>query len=101
MKKIYIDPVTFQCFLAQDEENTRILYETERFDGKCDAFIEGHRIVPSGCKWVRSDGKVFSGEMITVWKPYNELVAAQEQYELMMAETEAAYQEGVNSAYDQ
>lgn len=68
------------------------------FANKCTIFIEGYRLKPEGETWVREDGKVFAGgEMITPWKDYNELAAAQSQYELMMAETEAAYREGVNS----
>lgn len=34
------------------------------------------------------------------WKLMNELEAAQAQYERDHAELQAAYQEGVNSAYD-
>jgi hypothetical protein len=97
--KVYIDSY-FHCHTTNPDSAFREV-ETDFFDGKCDTFIEGYRFVPAGETWVRSDGKVFNGEMITPWKDYNELAAAQSQYELMMAETEAAYQEGVNSAYDQ
>lgn len=71
------------------------------FDTKCTAFIEGCRVVPANETWIRDDGKVFRGEMITPWKDYNVLKAAQEQYERDLAELTAAYQEGVNAAYDQ
>ena len=71
------------------------------FAGKCIAFLEGHRLKLEGETWVREDGTVFSGgEMITPWRPFDELVAAQAQYEADLAEAAAAYQEGVNSAYD-
>ena len=39
-------------------------------------YEEGYRFVPSDKTWVRKDGVVFSGEMITPWKPYPELAAA-------------------------
>jgi hypothetical protein len=55
--------------------------QTDFFDGKCDAFVEGYRFVPSGEIWTRSDGVLFVGEMISPWKPYSELDAAQRQYE--------------------
>lgn len=93
--KIYIDS-EFKCHTTNPGGNFREV-ETDFFDGKCDTFIEGYRFVPAGETWVRSDGKVFRGEMIAPWQSYNDLAAAQAQYELMMAETEAAYREGVNS----
>ena len=103
MKTVYIDNTTFCCYLTQNEDSTRIPYETDFFDGKCDSYILGFRIVPAGYEWVREDGFVFSSNqtMISAWKDYDELAAAQAQYELDMAEAAAAYKEGVNSAYDQ
>jgi hypothetical protein len=88
--------------------------ETDFFDGKCDSFIEGYRYVPADESWTRSDGTVFQGEMISPWKDYAELYNAQRAYErqllaeyekslaesVPLSELEAAYQEGVNSAYD-
>lgn len=91
MKTIYID-ADFKCHLTDDGTMTAI--ETDFFDDKCDAFIEGYRFVPSGKSWVREDGKVFHGEMVTPWKDYRELIAAQRQYEQDLAdraELEAAY----------
>lgn len=91
MKTIYID-ADFKCHLTDDGTMTAI--ETDFFDDKCDAFIEGYRFVPSGKSWVREDGKVFRGEMVTPWKDYRELDAAQRQYEQDLAdraELEAAY----------
>ena len=68
------------------------------FADKCTTFIEGYRLKPEGETWIREDGSVFSGgEMISPWKPYNELAAAQAQYEQDQAELQAAYEEGVNS----
>lgn len=94
MKTVYLEPVTFECHPAQNAEGTRISYETDFFDGKCDTFIEGYRIVPSGESWTRSDGTVFHGEMIAPWKPYAELDSAQREYERrLLAEYESAFAE--------
>lgn len=97
MKTIYLDS-DFRCHVADD--GTMKAVETSYFDSKCDAYIEGYRFVPTGESWTREDGVVFAGEMIAPWKPYIELAAMQEQYERDNAKLEAAYQEGVNSAYD-
>jgi hypothetical protein len=78
MKTIYIDS-EYKCSVVNT--GGLIAVETDFFDGKCDAFIEGYRFVPSGENWTRSDGVVFRGEMVTPWKPYNELDAAQREYE--------------------
>lgn len=98
-KVVYVEPITFLCHASQNESNTYIPYEPSVpfFDGKCEKFIEGHRCVPFGHVWIHPDGREIEGELITPWKPYNELAAAQAQYELMMAEAAAAYREGVNS----
>lgn len=94
MRIIYLDS-DFKCHLTDDGTMTAV--ETDFFDGKSNTFIEGYRFVPVGKSWTRSDGVEFTGQMIAPWKDYKELTAAQAQYELMMAETEAAYREGVNS----
>lgn len=111
MRTIYIDS-DFKCHVADDGTMTAV--KTDFFGDKCDAFIEGYRFVPSGETWTRSDGAVFNGEMIAPWKPYDELDNAQREYERQLlaeyeaalensvpiSELEAAYEEGVNSAYD-
>ena len=79
MRTVFYDS-DFKCHTSNPDGAFREV-ETDFFDGKCDAFIEGYRFVPSGESWTRSDGKVFPGEMITPWKPYAELDAAQRQYE--------------------
>ena len=91
---IYIDS-EFKCHISNDGTMTAV--ETDFFDGKCAAFIEGYRFIPAGESWTREDGVVFTGEMVAPWKPYSELAAAQAQYERDQAELLAAYQEGVNS----
>ncbi|MBQ2896393.1 MAG: hypothetical protein IJE26_06760 [Oscillospiraceae bacterium] len=76
--KIYIDN-DYKCHVADD--GTMTAMECSFFDDKCDEFIEGYRYVPEGETWTRSDGVGFHGEMISPWKPYNELDAAQREYE--------------------
>ncbi|MEF2837515.1 MAG: hypothetical protein U0N82_07295 [Oscillospiraceae bacterium] len=97
MKTIYLDS-DFKCHVSNDGTMTEV--ETNRFDGKCDAYIEGFCFVPRHSVLTRADGEEFEGEMIISWKPDIELAAAQAQYEADLAEAAAAYQEGVNSAYD-
>lgn len=94
--KIYINPNTFECHTT-NPDGTFLEVETDFFDGKCQTFIEGYRFVPDGESWTRSDGTVFHGEMIAPFKPYDQLAAAQAQYEADMAEAANAYQEGVDS----
>lgn len=79
MSEVYIDS-EFRCHKTNPDGIYRKV-ETDAFDGKCDTFIEGYRFVPSGESWTRSDGVVFPGEMVTPWKPYSELDAAQRRYE--------------------
>lgn len=78
MKTIYLDS-DFKCHISGDD--TMAAVETAAFDGKCNAYIEGYRFIPSGKTWVRGDGVVFSGEMVSPWKPWQELDAAQREYE--------------------
>lgn len=77
--KIYID-AEFKCHTTNPDSAFREV-ETDFFNGKCDAFIEGYRFVPSGESWTRSDGTVFTGEMIAPWQDYSKLDAAQRVYE--------------------
>lgn len=78
MRTIYIDS-EFKCHISDDGAMAAV--ETDFFNGKCDAFIEGYRFVPSGAVWTRSDGVVFRGEMFSPWKSYSELADAQSVYE--------------------
>lgn len=43
------------------------------FDGKCAAFVEGYRFVPSGETWTRKDGQTFKGEMIAPCRDYSQI----------------------------
>lgn len=76
--KVYID-TDCKCHVAND--GTMLQFETAFFDGKCKSFVEGYRFVPDDETWVREDGAEFTGEMVTPWKPYEELEKAQAQWE--------------------
>lgn len=82
-KIIYLDD-NFGCHVADDGTMTAV--ETDIFDGKCSAFIEGFRHVPEGQSWIRGDGKKFSGEMTVPRTSFASLAAAQAQYESDQAE---------------
>lgn len=111
MKTIYIDS-DFKCHVSNDGTMRQV--QADWFDNKCDAFLEGYRFVPAGESWTREDGVEFRGEMVSPWKDFDELDKAQREYEkellteyeaalaesVPLSELEAAYQEGVNSAYD-
>lgn len=100
MRTIYIDS-EFKCHIANDGTMTAV--ETTAFDGKCDTFVEGFCYEDRG-----------NGIAIYPWKDFAELEEAQREYErqllaeyeaalaesVPLAELEAAYREGVNSAYD-
>lgn len=77
--KIYIDSEC-RCH-TNNPDGTFREFDLPFFNGKCGAFIEGYRFVPIGESWTRSDGVVFTGEMIAPWKDYNALDSAQRQYE--------------------
>lgn len=78
MKTIYID-TDYKVHLTNDGTMTAV--ETDFFDGKCDAYIEGYRYVPTGETWTREDGEEFPSEMISPWEDWTTLDAAQREYE--------------------
>ena len=95
MKTIYLDS-DFKCHISVADGRTQV--ETDAFDGKCDAYIEGYRFVPSGQTWTRADGIVFTGEMIAPWKSWDELDAAQREYEREQYKTVVAQNAEYESA---
>ena len=95
--EIYIDN-DFKCHTTAAENRREI--ETDVFEGKCSAYIKGYRFVPAGETWVRNDGEVFKGETLSPWRDLTLLEEFQAQYEAQIAAADAAYQEGVNTAYD-
>ena len=60
--KIYLD-ANFLCHITDTGSLTPV--ETTAFDGKCHRYIEGCRFVPAGQSWMREDGVVFAGEMVS------------------------------------
>ena len=84
---IYIDS-DYKCHTAPGDGLTAV--ETDYFDGKCQAYIEGYRFVPAGAFWTRPDGVVFRGEMVSPWKPWRELDSAQRAYEQEQLESLSA-----------
>lgn len=83
--RIYIDS-DFKCHTSNDGTMREV--ETSAFDGKCPEYIEGYRFVPAGETWVRSDGAVFHGEMVSPWKPYADIAAIQNAVDRNSAEWE-------------
>lgn len=92
---IYIDS-DYKCYVSAAEGRRAV--ETDAFNGKCKEWIESYRYVPAGEVWVRSDGAMFPGEMVSPWKDLGEAYAAQTayvtaqnaQYEAALTEIEAA-----------
>lgn len=78
MTTVYIDS-DFKCHAYNDGTMREV--KTDFFDGKCASFIEGYRFVPAGEMWIREDGIKFTGEMICLLKPFEELDQYQRQYE--------------------
>lgn len=78
MKTVYLDS-DFRCHLTDDGSMRPV--ETDAFNGKCAAYIEGYRFVPDGEVWIRADGAVFHGQMIAPAEDYARLEKAQQQYE--------------------
>ncbi len=93
MKTIYLDS-NFKCHISAADGRTQV--ETDAFDGKCDTYIEGYRFILAGQTWTRADGTVFAGEMIAPWKPWDELDAAQREFEREQYQTVVAQ----NSEYE-
>ena len=97
---IYIDS-DYKCYVSAADG--RRVIETGFFDGKCPEWIESYRFVPEGETWMRGDGEVFKGEMVTPWKDLSEAYMAQTaylerqnaQYEAALSEIEVAL--GVNA----
>lgn len=92
--KIYIDS-DYKCHISND--GTMREFEVSEFNGRCAAYVEGYRYVPEGETWTRSDGEVFTGEMISPTVDSRILEAYQTQYEDMLKAMSEAYHEGVNS----
>lgn len=92
---IYIDS-DYKCYVSVAEGRRAV--ETDSFDGKCAEWIESFRFVPAGETWVKPNGEMFRGEMVSPWKDLGEAYVAQTayvaaqnaQYEAALTEIEAA-----------
>ena len=92
---IYIDD-DYKCHVSNADGRREI--ETGNFDGKCPEWIESFRFVPAGETWVKPNGEMFRGEMVSPWKDLGEAYAAQAayvtaqnaQYEATLSEIEVA-----------
>lgn len=73
----------YKCHVEDDGAMTP--YETDAFEGKCRAYIEGTRIVPEGKTWIREDGVEFPGLMISPCIDSRMREAAQQGYEESLA----------------
>lgn len=83
MKTIYLNK-DFQCSVTEKADTVQSI-ETDVFDGKCNAYVEGYRFIPEGQQWTREDGVVFEGEMIAPFKDYTYLEIVQVMYEEIMS----------------
>ena len=85
--KIYVDS-EYHCHVTNPNGAFREI-ENDFFNGMCRTAVEGY---------CYDDSKGYV--QIYPWKLNDQLEAAQAQYEIDLAEAADAYQEGVNSAYD-
>lgn len=92
---IYLD-ADFRCHITDTGGLTPV--ETTAFEGKCRRYIEGYRYIPAGQSWTRSDGVVFTGEMIAPAEDSRLLEAAQAAYEEAMVKV-ADMQAALNAIY--
>lgn len=94
------------------DDGTRTAVETDVFDGKEKAYIEGYRYIPDGETWTRSDGRVFRGLMVAPAIDYKQIMVnvaiaylPDEEAETVTAlfpdwETDKAYAVGDRVKYD-
>ena len=74
---IYIDS-DYKCHVSAAEGRRAV--ETDAFNGKCPEWIESYRFVPEGETWVKPNGEMFRGEMVSPWKDLGNAYAAQTAY---------------------
>lgn len=74
---IYIDS-DYKCYVSASDGRRAI--EVNDFNGKCPEWIESYRFVPEGETWVKENGEMFRGEMVSPWKDLSEAYAAQAAY---------------------
>ena len=91
MATYYLDG-QYWVHVQQNAEQTYTPWEDAEgvFAGKCNAYIEGMRVVPDGATWTRGDGVAFAGLMIAPAMDCNVLDTAQAAYEQARDEADAA-----------
>lgn len=94
---LYLDN-DFKIHLQNDGNYTEI--ETDFFDGKCQEYIEGYRFIPEGETWKRSDGVIFTGQMVAPWRSYEILSTAQSAYEQGASEADETIAAMVEDIYN-
>ena len=85
---IYLDS-DFRC-CAENDGSRREIEAPAFFADKCPAFIRGYRYVPEGESWLREDGTLFWGEMISPCTDSRELIKTQLEYELEQLRAQVA-----------
>lgn len=81
--KIYLDS-NFCCHLTDDGTMRQV--DTDLFDGKCAAYIEGYRYIPIGESWTDPNGIIFTGQVMAPVENYLILAKIQAQYEADIAQ---------------
>lgn len=81
--RIYID-TDYRCRVESGAGLRAV--ETDFFDGRCRAFIEGYRLIPQGETWTDADGRVICGRAVFPWRDYALLAEFQRQFEEILAE---------------
>ena len=79
---IYIDS-NFKCHTVNTDDNFKEI-NTNFFNDKCDIFIESYYFVSAGEFQTYDDDTVFNGEIISPFKPYDELKKVQREFELII-----------------
>lgn len=79
--QFYLDS-DFRVHLHQSTENDRLAWDDldGMFEGKCEAYINGYRVVPVGHTWTQMDGVTITGLMIAPAVDAAILDAAQTTY---------------------
>lgn len=98
---IYID-VECKCHVSNPNGIYTEIPMPEQLNGKCAAYIEGFRVRPVGFTYVNEKGETFGpeGSSVSAWRDIDLLNEFQAQYEAQLTAAAAAYEEGVNTAYD-
>lgn len=89
--KIYID-MDYRCHIENGEGLREV--ETDAFDGRCRAYIEGYRLIPHGETWTGADGRTIRGRAVFPWREHTLLAEFQKMYDEIIALGESGGGEG-------